>query len=91
MALSVAEEELAALCLSPAEVAALLEVPERRVRKGDQHGLLPSPPRLDFDEAVYLRVLNLLAELEPSVEWRRGLFLCYPERVGARKCFCRIR
>jgi hypothetical protein len=37
---------------SPPEVSALLEVPERRVRKEIEHGLLPSP-RLDFDMIVY--------------------------------------
>ena len=67
----VSDKELAALSLSPAEVSALLEVPERRVRKEVEHGLLPSPPKLDFDMVVYLRVLDRLSELEPSVEWRR--------------------
>lgn len=69
----VSDEELAALSLSPAEVSALLEVPERRVRKEVEHGLLPSPPQLDFDMVVYLRVLDRLSELEPSVEWRRRM------------------
>ena len=69
---SVSEAELSALSLSPAEVSALLEVPERRVRKEIEHGLLPSP-RLDFDMVVYLKALDRLAELEPSVEWRRRM------------------
>ena len=69
----VSDKELAALSLSPAEVSALLEMPERRVRKEVEHGLLPSPPQLDFDMVVYLKVLDRLAELEPSVEWRRRM------------------
>jgi uncharacterized protein (DUF433 family) len=69
----VSDKELAALSLSPAEVSALLEMPERRVRKEIEHGLLPSPPKLDFDMVVYLRVLDRLSELEPSVEWRRRM------------------
>jgi hypothetical protein len=35
----VSEKELAALSLSPAEVSALLEIPERRVRKEIERGL----------------------------------------------------
>jgi uncharacterized protein (DUF433 family) len=69
----VSDKELAALSLSPAEASALLEMPERRVRKDVEHGLLPSPPLLDFDMVVYLRVLDRLSELEPSVEWRRRM------------------
>lgn len=73
MARRVSDNELAALSLSTAEVSALLEVPERRVRKEVEHGLLPSPPELDFDMVVYLEVLDRLAELEPPVEWRRRM------------------
>jgi len=69
----VSDTELAALSLSPAEVSALLEMPERRVRKEVEHGLFPSPPQLDFDMVVYLKVLDRLAELEPPVEWRRRM------------------
>jgi hypothetical protein len=69
----VSEKELAALSLSPAEVSALLELPERRVRKEVEHGLLPSPPQLDFEMIVYLKALDRLAELEPPVEWRRRM------------------
>ena len=69
----VSDAELAALSLSPAEVSALLEMPERRVRKEVEHGLFPSPPQLDFDMVVYLKVLDRLAELEPPVEWRRRM------------------
>lgn len=69
----VSEGELAALSLSPAEVSALLEIPERRVRKEVEHGLLPSPPELDFDMVVYIKVLHRLSELEPPVEWRRRM------------------
>ena len=70
--LRVLEKELSSVSLSPAEVSALLEVPERRVRKEIEHGLLPSPP-VDFQAAVYLWVVHSLNELEPSVEWRRSL------------------
>jgi uncharacterized protein (DUF433 family) len=70
MMLRVSENELQSVSLSPAEVSALLEVPERRVRKEIEHGLLPSP-QIDFEAAVYLRAIVLLADLEPSVEWRR--------------------
>jgi uncharacterized protein (DUF433 family) len=73
MMLRVSEKELESVSLSPAEVSALLEVPERRVRKEIEHGLLQSPPQIDFDAAVYLRAIDLLADLEPSVEWRRKL------------------
>lgn len=73
MTLRVSEKELAMLSLSPAEVSALLEIPERRIRKEIEHGLLSSPPRLDFDAVVYLRAVGLLSDLEPSVEWRRRL------------------
>jgi uncharacterized protein (DUF433 family) len=69
----VSGKELASLSLSPAEVSALLEVPERRVRKEVEHGLLPSPPQLDFDMVVYLKILDRIAELEPPVEWRRSM------------------
>ena len=51
----------------------LLELPERRVRKETEHGVLPSPPRIDFQAAVYLWALHSLSDLEPSVEWRRSL------------------
>jgi uncharacterized protein (DUF433 family) len=67
----VSEKELAALSLTPAEVSALLEVPERRVRKEVEHGLLPSPPLLEFDMVVYLKVMDRIAELELPVEGRR--------------------
>lgn len=70
---SVSEAELSALSLSPTEVVALLEVPERRVRKEIEHGLFPSPPRLDFEMVVYLKALDRLAGLEPPVEWRRQM------------------
>jgi uncharacterized protein (DUF433 family) len=73
MTLRVSDSELAELSLSPAEVSALLELPERRVRKEVEHGLFPSPPQLDFDMVVYLRVLDRLSELEPPVEWRRRM------------------
>ena len=69
----VSAKELASLSLSPAEVSALLEVPERRVRKEVEHGLFPSPPQMDFDMVVYLKVLDRIAELEPPVEWRRRM------------------
>ncbi|HVV48761.1 MAG TPA: DUF433 domain-containing protein [Polyangia bacterium] len=70
--LRVSEKELSSISLSPAEVSALLEVPERRVRKEIEHGLLPSPP-VDFHAMVYLWVVHSLNDLEPSVEWRRSL------------------
>jgi uncharacterized protein (DUF433 family) len=69
----VSDQELAALSLTPAEASALLEVPERRVRKEVEHGLFPSPPELNFDMVVYLKVLDRLAELQPPVEWRRRM------------------
>jgi uncharacterized protein (DUF433 family) len=71
--LRISEKELSSVSLSPAEVSALLELPERRVRKEIEHGVLPSPPRIDFQAAVYLWVLHSLSDLEPSVEWRRSL------------------
>jgi len=73
MTLCVSDKELAALSLSAAEVSALLEMPERRVRKEVEHGLFPSPPQLDFDMVVYLTIVDRLAELEPPVEWRRQM------------------
>ena len=71
--LRVSEQELASVSLTPPEVSALLEMPERRVRKEIEHGLLPSPPKIDFQAAVYLHVLNSFAETDPSVELRRIL------------------
>jgi uncharacterized protein (DUF433 family) len=71
--LRISEKERSSVSLSTAEVSALLEVPERRVRKEIEHGLLPSLPRIDFEAAVYLWVVNSLTDLEPSVEWRRSL------------------
>jgi uncharacterized protein (DUF433 family) len=68
----VSEKELQSVSLSPAEVSALLGIPERRVRKEIEHGLLPSPP-VGFQAAVYLWVVHSLNDLEPSVEWRRSL------------------
>ena len=48
-------------------------MPERRVRKEVEHGLFPSPPQLDFDMVVYLRVVERLAGLELPVDWRRRM------------------
>src|SRR5438046_729275 len=56
----------------PGTAISELEVPERRVRKEIEHGLLPSPP-VDFQAAVYLWVVHSLNDMEPSVEWRRSL------------------
>jgi hypothetical protein len=64
-----------ALSLPPTAVAALLDMPERQVRKESEHGILSqtTPPRLDFAALVYLRVLGLLG-VELGVEGRRQLY-----------------
>jgi len=62
------------LSLGPTAVAALLDLPERQIRKEAEHGLFgpTSPPRLDFAALVYLRLLNFLG-LDLGVEARRQL------------------
>lgn len=57
---------------SPAEVAALLDLPERQVRKEIEHGLLStgSPPRVEFQALVYFQALRLM-NLELGVEDRK--------------------
>lgn len=64
------------ISVTPAEAAALLGVPEKRVRKDIEHGLfdVSSPPRLHFDALVYFLACRELDELEPSVEGRRRLY-----------------
>jgi len=70
----VSEKEVSSLSLSPAEVTALLEVSERRIRKEIEHGILSSP-QLDFEMVVYIKAIDRLAELEPPVEWRRRVLV----------------
>lgn len=62
------------LSLGPTAVAALLDLPERQVRKETEHGLFgpSSPPRLDFTALVYLRLLSFLG-LDLGVDVRRQL------------------
>lgn len=62
------------LVLSPTEVAALLDLPERQVRKDIEHGVIGagSPPRLSFPALVYFQALRLM-ELELGVEDRKKL------------------
>jgi uncharacterized protein (DUF433 family) len=78
----ISEKELSALSLTPAEVSALLGVPERRVRKEVEHGLLPSPPQLNFDMVVYLKVIDRIAELELPVEGRRRVLASIRRALG---------
>lgn len=63
---------LAAATLSPTEAAALLDLPERQVRKEIEHGVVGagSPPRLSFPALVYFQVLRRM-DLELGVEDRR--------------------
>ena len=63
-----------ALSFTPMAVAALLDMPERQVRKEAEHGILPAvtPPRFDFAALVYLRVLGMLG-LDLGVDGRRHL------------------
>jgi uncharacterized protein (DUF433 family) len=65
---------MAALSFAPAEVAALLDLPERQVRKEVEHGLFgtASPPRLSFAALVYLEVLRLIG-LDLGVDDRKRL------------------
>lgn len=60
--------------LSSAEVAALVGVPERQVRKEVEHGVVGAgePPRFAFDELVYFRAVALLG-LSLGVEDRSRL------------------
>lgn len=57
---------------TPAEVAALLDLPERQVRKEIEHGLLSagSPPRVEFQALVYFQALRLM-NLDLGVDDRR--------------------
>jgi len=61
--------------LSPAEASALLDIPEKRVRKEIEHGLFGT--KLSFAVAVYLRALTGL-DMDPPVVGRRRLL----ERLG---------
>jgi uncharacterized protein (DUF433 family) len=63
-----------ALSLAPTTAAALLDLPERQVRKEAEHGFFgpSSPPRLDFSALVYLRLVGFLG-LDLGVEARRQL------------------
>jgi uncharacterized protein (DUF433 family) len=67
---------LPSVSLTPAEVSALLHLPERQVRKEIEYRILdvPSPPRISFDGLVYLSALAALDALNPSVEWRRSFY-----------------
>jgi uncharacterized protein (DUF433 family) len=62
------------IAVTATEASALLGLPEVRVRKEIEHGLIKttSPPRLPFEELVYLRSLLLLG-LDLSVSDRRSL------------------
>lgn len=66
--------QLPKVAVTATEASALLGLPELRVRKEIEHGLIKtaSPPRLAFEELVYLRSLLLLG-LELSVPDRRKL------------------
>lgn len=57
---------------SPAEAAALLDLPERHVRKEIEHGLLStgSPPRVEFQALVYLETLRMM-DLDLGIDDRR--------------------
>lgn len=59
---------------SAAEVAALTELDERRVRKEVEHGIVraATPPRFDLTELVYFRTLALLS-FELGVDDRKML------------------
>ncbi len=59
---------------TPTEAAALLDVPERRIRKEFEHGLLPKRKRpvLRFDALVYLQSLQNM-EIELGVKDRKRL------------------
>jgi uncharacterized protein (DUF433 family) len=63
-----------AATLSATEVAALVDVDEKRVRKDVEHGLFgpASPPRFSLADAVYLRALSLLG-VQLGVEDRAKL------------------
>jgi uncharacterized protein (DUF433 family) len=63
-----------AVALNPVEAAALVDLPEGKVRKDVEHGFFGdrSPPRLPFAALVYLRVLRLLG-VELGIEDRRRL------------------
>ncbi len=62
--------------LTPAEVSALLHLPEKQVRKEIEYKILevPSPPRISFEGLVYLSALVELDALNPPVEWRRSFY-----------------
>lgn len=74
------------IALTPAEVSALLGLPEKKVRKEIEHRVLdvPSPPRLSFDALVYLQALTELDELDPSIEGRRRFYTRIREALASR-------
>jgi uncharacterized protein (DUF433 family) len=65
---------ISSLALTPAEAAALLDLPERQVRKEAEHGLFgtASPPRLSFLALVYFQALRWM-DLELGVNDRKKL------------------
>lgn len=65
---------MAAATLSTNEVAALLDLPERQVRKDIEYGLVDagSPPRVGFPTLVYFQALRLM-ELKLGVQDRKRL------------------
>ena len=74
------------VALTTAEVSALLDLPEKKVRKEIEHHVfeVPSPPRLALDAVVYLKALTELDALNPSVEGRRRFFMRIREALASK-------
>jgi uncharacterized protein (DUF433 family) len=58
------------------ELSALLDLPERKLRKEIELGLMAStsPPRLSFEDAVCLAALGRFSELELTTDGRKHLY-----------------
>lgn len=67
---------------TPTEAAALLDLPEKQVRKEVEHGLFST--KLRFDALVYLGALRELG-LSLGVEDRRKLYAVVKRTVGPKK------
>jgi len=72
---------------SPAEAAALLDIPERQVRKEVEHGLFTT--RLTFATLVYLKALRTLG-LELAVEDRKKVLAVVSKAVRGSSDSARI-
>jgi uncharacterized protein (DUF433 family) len=85
---SLFREAFMAVALTPAEVAALVEVEEGRVRKDVEHGLFAGP-RFSLPALVYFRTVVLLG-VQIGVEDRRRLLVLIEDAMRKRSIPLRI-